>query len=272
MLRNICLYFAAALLVFVSACHFDKQVDIGLPVYEKQLAVECYLEPGQPMQAFLSKTQGYFDTLSIPFITFGSLTISADGQTESLHFKPLFNLQSHKFFNFTSPTVFVPEVGKTYTLTATDADNNLLTGTATCLPKPKVDTLYSHIRTADSSAYMVLGIQDDSAVQNYYRVIMNRDTLENSATIDRVLTDANFPGQRIPVTSGYSFKQGDSVYVRVYNIEKKYYDFIRSVKAAQGANGNPFSQPGVVKSSVTGGFGIFTCLSYVQYKYIIKQP
>jgi hypothetical protein len=42
------------------------------------------------------------------------------------------------------------------------------------------------------------------------------------------------------------------------------------VEDARSANGNPFAQPVTIKSTVTGGFGVFTHLNYQTRELIIK--
>ncbi|MBK7409342.1 MAG: DUF4249 family protein [Saprospirales bacterium] len=55
---------ALALLLF-SACNLEKEIELNLPLYDSQLVVECYLEPGKPFNLLLSRSAGFFD----PFAT-----------------------------------------------------------------------------------------------------------------------------------------------------------------------------------------------------------
>ena len=74
--------------------------------------------------------------------------------------------------------------------------------------------------------------------------------------------------------SGYQFSEGDTVINTLFHIEKAYADFLESVDAAIGANGNPFGQPSTIISNLegdAGAIGIFTGLSYDRVVTIISR-
>ena len=50
--------------------------------------------------------------------------------------------------------------------------------------------------------------------------------------------------------------------VTFFNLSEEYYRYLRSVRLADNANGNPFAQPASIKSNISGGIGIFTNLVY----------
>ncbi|MES2387974.1 MAG: DUF4249 domain-containing protein [Bacteroidota bacterium] len=260
-----------ALAFILHSCNFDKEINVDLPDYNKQLAVECYLDPGKPLAAYISHTSGYFDDLSNPLVSNALVLLHGPDGTDTLYYKPIFDTSGTKLYNFTNSKLFNPTPGGHYTLEAVDSEKNKLFGEANYLPLPVVDTLYYTYRKIDSSASITVMIKDDSNANNYYRILMNVDTLENKAKHDALMFDALFNGQTFPVATSNKFKLNDTVFVRVYNIDKGWFDFITSVRAAERANGNPFSQPAVIKSSVREGFGIFTCQSYTLNMLIIKD-
>lgn len=259
-----------ASLIFLFGCKLDKDVNVDLPAYNDLLAIECYLEPNKPIKAYLTSTSSYFDSIRNPLITKGQIVITEPRYSDTLTYNVTYDYKTHKLNNFGITDVFVPVPGANYHIEAHDSKNRTLSGDAIFLPKPKIDSSEYSIRKADLSVTFIVYVQDDPNANNYYRVIMNKDTLERSSAVDITLSDANFQGQRFPVFTSGRFKQGDSAYVRVFNIEKKYYDYLRSVRTSISANGNPFSQPAVIKSTVNSGFGVFTCLSYDQLKIVFK--
>src|SRR6218665_732323 len=56
--------FCCAVLILTS-CSLSKEVDIDLPVYGSQPVVECYLIPGERYQLLLTKSNSFFDPLSV---------------------------------------------------------------------------------------------------------------------------------------------------------------------------------------------------------------
>ena len=257
----------------MQACKLEKDVNINLPYYAPQLAIECYLDPGKPVAAYYSSTASYFDSLGKPFVNTGKIIIREPDYNDTLKYNPYYDVVSHKLYNFSISDYFYPKVNATYYMHGYDNTGRHVSGTAIFLPKPAIDTLtYYTLPPGDTTVNLTLYIKDDPKASNYYRVILNRDTLESTEKTDQIISDGNFvQGSSIPVFSGGKFAIGDVVYVRVFNIEKKYYDYLRSTRAAISANGNPFAQPAVVKSTVDTGFGVFTCLSYQRKAYKLKK-
>ena len=75
----------------------------------------------------------------------------------------------------------------------------------------------------------------------------------------------------ITLGTGYEYEEGDTLFVTLFHIDKAYHDFLESAKDAAGANGNPFAQPSQVKSTVTGGIGVFTTLVYDRQQIVIAK-
>ena len=64
------------------------------------------------------------------------------------------------------------------------------------------------------------------------------------------------------------FHRGDTVTVKFANIDKKTFDFWRTMEFAYGSIGNPFSSPTKVLGNVNGALGYFGGYA-VQYKTLI---
>ena len=43
------------------ACNLEKEIEIELPEYGGQIALECCLEPGKPYRLTLTRSTAYFD-------------------------------------------------------------------------------------------------------------------------------------------------------------------------------------------------------------------
>ena len=119
-------------------------------------------------------------------------------------------------------------------------------------------------------AFLLIHFDDDPAVDNYYRIQIHRDSLNQKADVDFSLDDTFATNNEVTIGTGYNYRKEDNLYVTLYHIEKKYYDFLQSVESAANSNGNPFAQPARVKSSVQGGIGIFTTLVYDRKEFYIE--
>ncbi|WP_143083955.1 DUF4249 domain-containing protein [Flexibacter flexilis] len=273
-MKNLHLYQSIAvamLAVLLPACDFQKNVTIDLPTYEQGLVVECYLEKGKPMRALLTESSSYFDTLAETTVKDARVTITKKGQTQALPYSPMYDLQYRKIYTHRNYANTVPDYNAVYSIDITDPKGRHLTGTTRFLPEPVIDSVKLIFQEKDTTASLRMWIKDDPNAENYYRILVNRDSLTGGADFDRTFQDQVFNGQSFPFFTNYRYKLEDTLYVRVFNIEKPYFDFLRSLENAQRSNGNPFTQPASAQATVQGGYGVFTTLNYVQKIVIVKK-
>ncbi len=248
----------------MTACSLDRQIEVKLPVFEKQLVAECYLERGMPMKILLTESDPYFDTLRFPFVNEATIEMSFGDTKDTIPFFPTLDLQVRKFYNFGQKAVVQPSEGEVCQLLIKDPKGRFLQGSTQFLPEPAVDSVevrYSPDR--DSLASILVWINDIANQTNFYRIIMNEDSLGGFPSVDFTFTDNGLDGTRFPVGTSFRFERGKEMIIRIYHIEQQYYNYLRALEAASRANGNPFSQPSTIKSPMNGGgFGIFTTLNY----------
>jgi hypothetical protein len=274
-----------AFLAFFAACNLTNDVEIDLPDYERQPVVECYLEPGKPFRLLLTQSYAFFDPFGLDssflektLLNDALVTISYNGQTDTLANQLSFETSPIKLFNYTG-TKLVPETpGVTYTLNIQLANNGgNITGTSTMLPKVTIDSVVVDFSTDpdfDTLARVLTYITDNQGESNYYRRLLNFYSLDSLPDQDFLVTDRFSQTALIAFGTGYELTEGDTVFNAIFHIEKPYYDYAESVQLAVVGNLNPFAQPSPIKSNVTGSsnpLGIFTCLVYDRQMTIISR-
>lgn len=261
---------ALVVINFCFACNMEKDVEIPLPPYERQLVVEAYLVPNEPFKLLLTETESYFESVKVPLVEDALVTIRYNNITDTLKYNISFDTLATKIYNYTASSLVPSSPGETeYILNIQDTKGRKVSASTSFLPVVKIDTVEINYRE-DSLANLLVKFKDDADAENYYRLVINKGTAYTAASTDYSINDRLLNGMQIPLGTRFAFEKGDTVQVRLYHIDKKYYDYLESIENASNANGNPFAQPASIKSGVNGGIGIFTSLSYDQWSIIIR--
>ena len=260
----------ALLLAILFSCSLEREIEVNLPVYEKQLVVEFYMERDQPVKVLVTESDPYFDTLRFPFINNAVILLNSGIQTDTIPFSPIIDIESRKIYNYGRPDYLTSDTSVEYSVTIRDSIGRELTGKTRFLPLPDVDTIeVRYSPDQDSLVGFLIWLNDIPDQTNYYRIIMNEDSLTGSPAVDFTLTDNGLDGKRFPVGTSFRFERNHKMHFRIFHIEQAYYNYLRSMEAASRANGNPFAQPATILSPMKGqGFGIFTTLN--QRKFLVS--
>lgn len=264
------LYFLLPLIAFLSACDMEKDIDVELPYHEPQLVVECYLEPGKPIRASVLESASYFDAPVPPLVPDAEVVITYKGNRYKLKYKPTVVQTTNRFYTHTSDYIMKGSPGDIFGIEVKDGKGRKVTGFTTVLATVPIDEVEWKFNDKDK-AYLLTSFYDDANTSNYYRYMTHVDSLSAGSSRDFVTSDQLTNGKRVSYGSAYDYEEGDTIILSLYHIEKQYYQFLASVGDAKDANGNPFAQPSKIKSSVQGGFGIFTNLAYDRKTVIIKK-
>jgi hypothetical protein len=265
-LKHLLYFFLLAPLL--SSCDLQKDIEVDLPPLVPQLVVEAYLEPGKPYRVAVLETVSYFDDPQPPLVPSAEVFITHNGKRTRLNYKPNYTPRTNRFYTHSAPEIMDGKPGDVYTLEVTDNKGRKVTGSTTILAPIPIDTIEWKFNDKEE-AYLLTSFQDDPDKHDFYRFMINRDSLEKGSVRDFVSNDELTNGKRVSFGTAYDFEKGDTLIVSLFHIEKPYYDYISSVTDAKNANGNPFAQPAKVKSSVQGGIGIFTNLAYDRKMVII---
>ena len=124
-------------------------------------------------------------------------------------------------------------------------------------------------------AYNLTYFNDPATPDDSYRLQLHKgDPAKNSfyskPEIDMTVQDRLLNGQRFVLGTSYRFHENDTVTATLYHIDEAFYRYRRSLNDARNANGNPFAQPSAIYSTVKGGLGVFTVLSYTRKTHIMR--
>lgn len=277
--QTILLAFAIAL---TSACNLEKEIDLDLPLYDGQLVVECYLEPGKPFTLLLSRSAGFFEPFSTETDQFfneilvddAQVSIEHAGQTYALQEGIFFDFETKKIFNYSNPT-FVPQsYNEDFQLHITTADGKTVTAKTRILPVVPIDSTVVKWDDSDTLALVLTFLTDDPGETNYYRRMLHESSLDSTAFQDFAVSDRVVENGRLFFGTGYQFTDGDTLFHTVYHIDRAYYEFLESVRNAAIAGSSPFGTPGKLISNLegdAGAIGIFTGLSYDREMMVLKR-
>jgi Domain of unknown function (DUF4249) len=270
-MKNIPVFFGLLMLV-LGACNLTKDVAIELPEYDRQPVVECYLEPGKPFRLLLTQSYSFFDPLGLDssflektLLDGATVSITYNNKTVNLANQLSFELSPLKIFNYTATEVVPADPGFEYTLNITLSDGKTVTGKTVMLTRVPIDSVPIEFSLQkDSLARTLMYITDDLSTEDYYRRMLHYGSLDSLAQ-DFITSDRFSTTSKVAFGMGYDLVVGDTVFNTIFHITPDYYDYIESVQNAVAGSLNPFAQPSVIKSNVSGTalpLGIFTCLVY----------
>jgi len=277
----------------IASC--EKDIDIQLDPSLTRLVLDATIENGRPPMVFLSKSLDYFSkidasVLSSSFVHNARIRIS-DGSTEvllkedsiknSTGTKIYFYTTSGLSMNFlgklkSSYSMIVEAEGKTYNATTTIPETTR-----------KIDSLWwEKVPLAKDSnrVKVVIRATDRPGLGDYIRFFTKVGQQPFLPGFNSVFDDQVIDGQQytIPVDKGFDkntqfsdstsyFKRGDTVMIKVCNIDKQTYDFWRTSEFNFQSVGNPFSSPIRILTNINndalGYFGGYGC----QYRTLIIQ-
>ncbi len=278
------IYTTAAICLFMAACNLTRDVEVDLPLYERQPVVECYLEPGKPFRLLLTQSYSFFDKFGLDSTFFdktllqeATVSISYDGRTVTLPNFPSVEFSPLRIFNYSNAGVIVPATPNiNYTLNITLKDGRTITGQTIMLPRVPIDSVVVEFGPTprDTMARMLTYLTDDLKTENFYRRLLNYSSLDSIPDQDFLVNDRISSNSKFAFGTGYELSRGDTVFNAVFHVTKQYYDFLESVQLAVAGNQNPFAQPSPIKGNVTGSAnpqGIFTCLVYERDTTVVKR-
>jgi Domain of unknown function (DUF4249) len=256
--------------IFIFAC--TKPVDINLPPDENRLVVEAYLTPQKRLAAALQTSTSITSTLPLQLVTRAFVTISHNGFTDTLRNLPFIDSTNGRAYNYSSPKLMTEDYTNTYTLFVYDSTTgNSYTATTQLLHPVPIDSI-NHALNINKSVSIGVKFTDPGANENFYRRFAFTNELKPEGLANFRFTDALFNGRDFSIFTGFTFKQGDTVTVRLYNLNKVYFEFLQSINTADDAASNPLAQPVFAKGNISGdALGIFTGLSYAEKKYIVPR-
>ncbi|WP_188548333.1 DUF4249 domain-containing protein [Hymenobacter qilianensis] len=262
------------LLAGLASCdNLQQDIDVVIPDGPAQLVVECYLEPNQRAQLTVSETAPYLSS-PIPVVPEDVTVVIAgpNRQRETLLYDPGFNFVTGKVYTHRGRNRLLIQPGDVFTLEAKDKKGRVVTGTAkmpTPVPLDTVEFNFNDRPAQLREAIVLARFRDPLETLDFYRFQIHRDSISQDPEVDYTIEDRLNEGKEVTLGTAYIFDPGDNLIISLYHFDEPYYRFLQSTQNARNANGNPFGQPAAVQSTVQGGIGVFTILSYERRSLVI---
>ena len=287
------------LLLLISGAFFscEKDITVNLPKVDNELVVDGSIENGQLPVIVLTHSLNYFSsidpvTLENSFVHNANITVTVDGKTHTLKEYAIDTIAALKFYEYSADTTdgkngFRGEVGKTYDLQIRVAGKTYTSSTTIPKITLTLDSLFyegvNSGKPEDSDKVILYGVITDPAGSKDYARYFTKENYQpfypgynsvfddqlTNGTIYSIGIDRGFNKNETVDYNEYGyFYKGDSIIVKLCNIDKATYDFWRTWEYAFASIGNPFSSPVKILSNVNGALGYwggYAC----QFKTII---
>ncbi len=285
------------IILFISSVLFscEKAADIKLNEVSSKLVVEATIENNTFPVVTLSQSLGYFSEinpaiLAASFVHDADVYVSNGTITHKLKEYSVPAANGYTFYYYsTDPlnpaTAFKGEQGKQYSLRIVTGGNEYNATTRIPLATKRIDSLYWKPAPAGNDSNQVvlmLKVTDPPGYGDYIRYFTKRNSESFYAGLNSVFDDQIVDGTTytVPIDRGTDrtetsyddeayFNKGDTVTLKLSNIDKATYDFWRTMEFSYASVGNPFSSPTKVLNNISGGaLGYFGGYAS-QYKTII---
>ncbi len=281
--------------LFFASC--EKNIDFKLDSAGKVLVVDARIENGQAPVVVLTKSLDYFGKIS-PEILINSFVHNADVQMSNgtvnhklkeytISLGGGYNLSYYSIDSANLATAFLGQFNKQYTLAITAEGKTYSAKTNIPLLTKYPDSMWfkkAPLNPDTNTRVLMVKATDPPGLGNYIRYFTKKNSGSflpgaNSVFDDAIIDGITYelqvdPGvdRNNPVAydSNY-FKRGDTVTLKLCNIDKATFTFWSTWEFAQQSIGNPFSQPNKVIGNISNGaLGAF-CGYAAWYKTIIAK-
>ncbi len=288
------------LLIILSVLLFsscERAVEFELDDVTPKIVVEATIENGKVPMVALSRSSSFFSQIDLAalansFVRNAEVYISNGALTHRLKEYPV-NIGGFTFYYYSndpaSPaTAFAGEINRQYSLRIV-ADGKEYTA-VTSIPDTtrRIDSLFWKPAPAGNvpeKVAVMIRAYDPPGFGDYTRYFTQRNSEPLYPGLISVYDDQVIDGSSFEVqvergvdrnqgsSSGYSyFDKGDTVTVKICNIDKACFDFWRTMEYAYSNIGNPFASPTKVVSNIKGGgLGYFGGYAAQYHSIIIPQ-
>ena len=278
---------------FLISC--EKDIEIKLEPVDSELVVEATIENNQPPLVFLTSSLDFFsriDTVSLrkSFIRNATITLSDGSREVNLVADSIVSREGARVYFYTTSLqdkTFVGKLNGSYSIKIIVSGKTYTANTTIPQTTRRIDSLWWEkvpLAKDTNSSRVVRRATDKPGLGDYIRYFtkVNSESFLpgfNSVFDDNIIDGTTYT---IPIDKGFDkngqfsdtlayFKKGDTVTVKLCNIDKASYDFWRTYEFSLQSIGNPFSSPTRILSNINnnalGYFGGYGC----QYRTIILR-
>ncbi len=280
-------------LLLLTAC--EKTVVFKLDQTEPKLVVEATIENGQEPVVYLTKSLNYFSSIDRSqlvgsFVHGAEIFVSNGAKTQQLR-EYSAPIGGGNFFYYYSSDAGIPsnyfrgELDRGYSLQILVDGKEYRALTRIPDTTRRIDSLFWKPAPAGNptgKVALMVRAYDRPGFGDYIRYFTKRNSEPfypglNSVYDDQIIDGSSYEVQvergvdrNYSQTSGYSFfDRGDTVTLKLCNIDKNTFDFWRTMEFTYASVGNPFASPTRVLGNISGGaLGYFGGYA-AQYRTII---
>lgn len=271
-------------ILFIQIISCEKNINFNLKSVESTLVVDAQIENDKAPIVILTKSFSFFDTISPQilansFVHNAIVTISNGTLTHQLkeYAFPVvggINIYLYSIDSASLSTAFTGKFNTRYTLHISSEGKEYSALTTIPALSKKIDSLWwkpAPFVTDTNDVVLYIKATDPPGLGNYVRYFTQKNRAaflpgDNSVFDDQVIDGSTYEFQVDPgidrnrpvrYDSNY-FKRGDSVTIKLCNIDKATYTFWSSWEFAYKSIGNPFAQPNkVIGNFNNGALGAF---------------
>ena len=266
-----------ALTLFLASC--ERNINIPLQDVTPKLVVEATIENGTAPLVYLSKSQAYFSqldatTLANSFVHNAEVYVSDGSVTHRLkEFTVPVSAGINVYYYSNDPADPVPgftgQLNHSYSLrVVTEGEEYTAVTTIPGITK-RIDSMYWKPAGGNAPAnkvVLMLKLTDPPGFGDYTRYYTRQNSQPfypglTSVFDDQIVDNSTY---EVPVERGvdrnadrgenYSFfDRGDTVTLKLSNIDKATFDFWRTMEFNYASVGNPFSTPTKVLGNISNG-------------------
>ncbi len=269
--------YAVLLITLFAAC--EKDINFNLKDAATLLVVDASIENNQPPLVILSKSLNFYSTID-PALLFKSfvrnadVTISNGTLTHKLkeYGQPVAGTDSLFYYSIDSAnlaTAFAGQLNTHYTLRIKVDGKEYTANTNIPTLAKRLDSIWwkpAPFSDDTTKVIVMLKATDPPGLGNYVRYFTSKNNNsflpgENSVFDDQVIDNTTYelsvePGinRNNPIPSEDNFfRRGDTVTLKIANIDKPTYTFWSTWEFAFQSIGNPFAQPNKVIGNISNG-------------------
>ena len=280
----------SAVFLITILCGCEKDINFNLKNAEDVLVVDANIENGRAPVVILTKSLDFFTTLDPAlllnsFVRNADVTISNGTLTHKLKEYSTqlgggVTVYSYGIDSANLSTAFLGTFNTPYTLIIKSEGKEYTASTTIPILAKKPDSLWwKPVPFSEDTNNVVLMVKstDPPGLGNYIRYFTRKNSGsflpgENSVFDDQVIDNTTYQIQidaginrnkPVPFDSNY-FRRGDTVTLKLCNIDKATYTFWSTWEFAYQSIGNPFAQPNKVIGNISNGaLGAFYGLSLI---------
>lgn len=262
--------FIIVIFIFLISC--EKDIDLKLDVSQPSLVVEGTIENGKPPLVILSKSLDYFSKitpalLSSSFVRNATVVVTNGNKEFRLQVDSLKTASGNAIYFYTTNSL-IGQLKQNYSLVIKESGNTYTASTTIPEITRRIDTLRWEkvLLSKDSNdSKIYITATDRPGLGDCIRFFTSINKGPFLPGFNSVYDDAVIDGKSytFPIDKGIDknadfepgnnfFKRGDTVVIKLCNIDRVTFDFWRTFEFNFQSIGNPFSGPTKILSNISG--------------------